>query len=115
MTYTYFFFQAEDGIRDGRVTGVQTCALPISSAASTVFTSRLPAHGGGQRRAALAPARPMLGAFRAGIPGAEDGLGWLRDHRQRLGNVLQCLALGIDAEEDRRQATDDHRDRADQV
>src|SRR5690348_17810386 len=25
-----FFFQAEDGIRDGRVTGVQTCALPIS-------------------------------------------------------------------------------------
>src|SRR5690348_1014831 len=25
----YFFFQAEDGIRDGRVTGVQTCALPI--------------------------------------------------------------------------------------
>ena len=30
--YTYiFFFQAEDGIRDYKVTGVQTCALPISS------------------------------------------------------------------------------------
>src|SRR5207253_5608463 len=27
----YFFFQAEDGIRDGHVTGVQTCALPIST------------------------------------------------------------------------------------
>src|SRR5207302_8371311 len=27
----YFFFQAEDGIRDFHVTGVQTCALPISS------------------------------------------------------------------------------------
>src|SRR5439155_9102995 len=27
-----FFFQAEDGIRAGHVTGVQTCALPISSA-----------------------------------------------------------------------------------
>src|SRR5690348_18446879 len=27
--YLFFFFQAEDGIRDGRVTGVQTCALPI--------------------------------------------------------------------------------------
>src|SRR5256885_9975918 len=27
-----FFFQAEDGIRDYKVTGVQTCALPISSA-----------------------------------------------------------------------------------
>src|SRR2546430_9274902 len=27
--YRYFFFQAEDGIRDLTVTGVQTCALPI--------------------------------------------------------------------------------------
>src|SRR5438309_4999472 len=27
----FFFFQAEDGIRDGTVTGVQTCALPIST------------------------------------------------------------------------------------
>src|SRR5207249_8785522 len=26
----FFFFQAEDGIRDRNVTGVQTCALPIS-------------------------------------------------------------------------------------
>src|SRR5258708_27573574 len=26
----FFFFQAEDGIRDDLVTGVQTCALPIS-------------------------------------------------------------------------------------
>src|SRR5207247_8428412 len=30
----FFFFQAEDGIRDPLVTGVQTCALPISSAAT---------------------------------------------------------------------------------
>src|SRR6202051_1909296 len=29
-----FFFQAEDGIRDAHVTGVQTCALPISSTTS---------------------------------------------------------------------------------
>src|SRR5207249_9460305 len=28
-----FFFQAEDGIRDRNVTGVQTCALPISAMA----------------------------------------------------------------------------------
>src|SRR5256885_2734206 len=27
--YVFFFFQAEDGIRDYKVTGVQTCALPI--------------------------------------------------------------------------------------
>src|SRR5436305_4554300 len=28
--FFFFFFQAEDGIRDADVTGVQTCALPIS-------------------------------------------------------------------------------------
>src|SRR5688500_20166708 len=27
--FAFFFFQAEDGIRDYKVTGVQTCALPI--------------------------------------------------------------------------------------
>src|SRR3989441_10963280 len=31
MYLSFFFFQAEDGIRDKLVTGVQTCALPISS------------------------------------------------------------------------------------
>src|SRR2546430_16879892 len=30
MVCYFFFFQAEDGIRDLTVTGVQTCALPIS-------------------------------------------------------------------------------------
>src|SRR5256885_10394266 len=30
QSYFFFFFQAEDGIRDYKVTGVQTCALPIS-------------------------------------------------------------------------------------
>src|SRR5258708_36294604 len=29
--FFFFFFQAEDGIRDDLVTGVQTCALPISA------------------------------------------------------------------------------------
>src|SRR4051794_41970684 len=39
--FFFFFFQAEDGIRDGRVTGVQTCALPISrnSASSTLSST----------------------------------------------------------------------------
>src|SRR2546421_2543913 len=31
VLFRFFFFQAEDGIRDLIVTGVQTCALPISS------------------------------------------------------------------------------------
>src|SRR5256885_11836279 len=30
VIFYFFFFQAEDGIRDYKVTGVQTCALPIS-------------------------------------------------------------------------------------
>src|SRR2546426_3467228 len=34
----FFFFQAEDGIRDYKVTGVQTCALPISRQVSTIYT-----------------------------------------------------------------------------
>ena len=29
VAFVFFFFQAEDGIRDTSVTGVQTCALPI--------------------------------------------------------------------------------------
>src|SRR2546430_4100114 len=40
-----FFFQAEDGIRDLTVTGVQTCALPISGVAPIVsYLESLPYH-----------------------------------------------------------------------
>src|SRR5690348_3107129 len=38
--YKIFFFQAEDCIRDGRVTGVQTCALPICGASAARQASR---------------------------------------------------------------------------
>src|SRR6266704_4166474 len=44
-----FFFQAEDGIRDRNVTGVQTCALPISGSA------RRPAGGRGRIRSVPRP------------------------------------------------------------
>src|SRR3989454_3242643 len=37
----FFFFQAEDGIRDYKVTGVQTCALPISAKASAQYFARV--------------------------------------------------------------------------
>src|SRR2546427_2863236 len=40
-----FFFQAEDGIRDLTVTGVQTCALPISLASWLVRTRRISPFG----------------------------------------------------------------------
>src|SRR5437868_8823684 len=35
--FSFFFFQAEDGIRDRNVTGVQTCALPISFPSAVAF------------------------------------------------------------------------------
>src|SRR5256885_9959488 len=37
----FFFFQAEDGIRDYKVTGVQTCALPISLLSAPIFLACL--------------------------------------------------------------------------
>src|SRR5215471_20037191 len=49
----FFFFQAEDGIRDLYVTGVQTCALPISLAqAFTVIRFDRPGCGLSDRAAA---------------------------------------------------------------
>src|SRR3712207_7289390 len=39
----FFFFQAEDGIRDIGVTGVQTCALPISTRRARMAAPGLPA------------------------------------------------------------------------
>src|SRR2546430_4878331 len=39
MVWRCFFFQAEDGIRDLTVTGVQTCALPISDREAVVLVS----------------------------------------------------------------------------
>src|SRR2546422_1462792 len=38
---SFFFFQAEDGIRDVAVTGVQTCALPISPFSTVSSTTKV--------------------------------------------------------------------------
>src|SRR5256886_9819658 len=45
----FFFFQAEDGIRDLTVTGVQTCALPISPRRAAGWPSRRGAIAGSAR------------------------------------------------------------------
>src|SRR5262249_59413543 len=106
-----FFFQAEDGIRDWSVTGVQTCALPILARASQAGVRRrshgrdrrAPAAGAGapgRRSAPRAPqdAAPVLSrealALRArqlaGVRseerrvGEEGRSGWGRD-RERQG------------------------------
>src|SRR2546430_6268887 len=65
--FVFFFFQAEDGIRDLTVTGVQTCALPIS-------------HGGSARRnrggrhGARSTGGDLLSRLVGGAAAAPDGL-----------------------------------------
>ena len=51
MVFFIFFFQAEDGIRDYKVTGVQTCALPISMTPWGGFLLKIVS-------GAITPARP---------------------------------------------------------
>src|SRR5256886_13121061 len=47
LDIVFFFFQAEDGIRDLTVTGVQTCALPIYRQRGQVHAAGRAHHGGG--------------------------------------------------------------------
>src|SRR5207302_2788385 len=56
-------FQAEDGIRDFHVTGVQTCALPISSAKSSPGTSGSQKPWSESPPSAAWPSRPIPTAF----------------------------------------------------
>src|SRR5579884_2156236 len=52
-----FFFQAEDGIRDGHVTGVQTCALPIYVPSHRFYPVTPFARQASERMTSLAQAR----------------------------------------------------------
>src|SRR2546422_8528571 len=63
--YFFFFFQAEDGIRDVAVTGVQTCALPICA--------------GGRHHRGLR--RQAGGRHRRSAPVADGGHDWGHHHR----------------------------------
>ena len=47
LCFFFFFFQAEDGIRDHCVTGVQTCALPILYKDAAAYMTITQADGGG--------------------------------------------------------------------
>src|SRR5207249_7506865 len=53
-----FFFQAEDGIRDRNVTGVQTCALPISISGTSSSNSVLISSGSRRERITCGPFVP---------------------------------------------------------
>src|SRR5699024_12051247 len=52
IVFSFFFFQAEDGIRDRNVTGVQTCALPICRKVKAAFKAKFAV---GERIGAYAP------------------------------------------------------------
>src|SRR5205807_5664262 len=87
--FSIFFFQAEDGIRDYKVTGVQTCALPISE---PYILFRLPALGhlvaGKECKARRVPVAGHEGLQVMTIPGRSEERrvgkecrsGWSADH-----------------------------------
>src|SRR3989442_3775937 len=63
----FFFFQAEDGIRDADVTGVQTCALPISAEAEVRTQLGAIGKGGNVAAATLIGKRIAEKAKAAGV------------------------------------------------
>src|SRR2546421_4039893 len=74
--FVCFFFQAEDGIRDLIVTGVQTCALPISTSGSVPGTNFSGSCGRAVRRTSCDSLRGTDGAadpIRRDIAGSSAG------------------------------------------
>src|SRR2546427_2963822 len=76
----FFFFQAEDGIRDLTVTGVQTCALPISNVWSASPTAASSPSASSPAHSAAAPATrapPSVNAasVRVTVPARVRGYG----------------------------------------
>src|SRR5258708_37585938 len=65
LVFVLFFFQAEDGIRDDLVTGVQTCALPIWRASNEIR----PDHGEGIEHDVRKPHRQPIDIAKTGEPG----------------------------------------------
>src|SRR5438552_15517419 len=87
--FFFFFFQAEDGIRDDLVTGVQTCALPICYLADEPVQACPPSASYRLRRLVRRNKGPVLAAsliFLAlvgGIIGTTGGLMQAHDERNR--------------------------------
>src|SRR2546426_2125280 len=85
----FFFFQAEDGIRDYKVTGVQTCALPIWATGSVASRSEArPRHSRSpSRRGPRSVGVPTRKARAAAAPGsaAARTTHWYRSEERRVG------------------------------
>src|SRR5207245_5930386 len=90
--FVYFFFQAEDGIRDATVTGVQTCALPISTQQPTI--ARMNFRGSRQARTQK-DARAQSSAERSTanpeIPPARNSVRTPRSRTNLLASVRRGL------------------------
>src|SRR2546426_10615353 len=74
----FFFFQAEDGIRDYKVTGVQTCALPISLGVP-VYCARCDVRRGADVEQFVVATRERLGGVHSLVNNAgvtHDGALW---------------------------------------
>src|SRR5439155_3258131 len=84
-----FFFQAEDGIRDGHVTGVQTCALPISGGSGCSLASSNTAPG--KRAAATASANNCRSEERR--VGKECRSRWWLVHSKNIGSSVVMRPL----------------------
>src|SRR2546430_10002776 len=81
-----FFFQAEDGIRDLTVTGVQTCALPIWAESMNVHLRELAFDVGQQIQVPLLRELGMVPALHQDLGSAKcDGLLDLRSEERRVG------------------------------
>src|SRR2546427_4720785 len=80
-SWFFFFFQAEDGIRDLTVTGVQTCALPISSGQTRPgsLTDTLSRQPGAPRRRTGPPYASSAGWFLS--PARPSGFLWSHPDR----------------------------------
>src|SRR5690606_40494401 len=87
-----FFFQAEDGIRDFHVTGVQTCALPILG--GRVITRMLPARTFLNRPSRKPPCRRTTGCLSCSIAGAlrREAVAAARSEERRVGK--ECRSQG---------------------
>src|SRR5690606_39554654 len=85
VTRLFFFFQAEDGIRDFHVTGVQTCALPISPGTSAAGSPRwtTPATGSAQKPHGQAPTSSGSGSTSPGRSASSPGPTPVADGRYR--------------------------------
>src|SRR2546426_6981392 len=85
VLFFFFFFQAEDGIRDYKVTGVQTCALPISRQRGARRVAGGVAHRRAPTRSGLARPRDRGGGRRAALGPGDRGGRALRSGERRGG------------------------------